>query len=87
LAFTLCRKSWSGRQVRHLQAVAGGVELPAVIDAAQPAFLVAAEEQRGAAMRAAVIENTDPPGTVAKSDQSLAEQHQTQRIAVRHQFR
>ena len=38
-------------------------------------------------MRAAVIEDADPPGTVAKRDQSLTQQHQAQRRAVSHQFR
>jgi hypothetical protein len=74
-------------QVRHLEAVACRVELPAVIDAAQAALLIAAEEQGGTAMRAAVIEDADPPRTVAKRDQLLAQEHQAQRIAVGGQFR
>src|SRR5262249_57691998 len=36
--------------VRHVDAAAGDVELPAVIRAAEAALLVAAEEERGAAM-------------------------------------
>src|SRR5260370_9711298 len=56
-------------QVRHLQAVARRVELPAVIDAAQAALLIAAKEQGGTAMRAAVIKDADPARTVAKRDQ------------------
>jgi len=58
-----------------------------VINAAQAAFFVAAEEQRGAAMRAAVIEHADPPCAVAKGDQPLAQQHHAQRVAVGSQFR
>jgi len=46
-------------QVRHVGAASVGIELPAVVDAADAAFLVAAEEQRGAAMRAAVIHDPD----------------------------
>ena len=41
------------RQIGHVEAIAGGVEFPAVIDAAQAAFLVAAEEQRRTTVRAA----------------------------------
>ena len=33
-------------------------------------------------MRAAVIENPDPPLAVAKRDQPLAQQHQAQRGAI-----
>jgi len=35
---------------------AGDIELPAVIDAAQTTLLVAAEEQRGAAVRAILVQ-------------------------------
>ncbi len=62
-----------GRQIRHVEAIALGVELPAVIDAAQPALLVAPEEQRGAAMRAAVVQDADRPAAVAERDQLFAE--------------
>src|SRR5258708_37273602 len=54
------------RQIGHIETIAGDVVFPAVINAAQAAFFVAAEEQRGAAMRAAVIEHADPPCAVAK---------------------
>ena len=63
-----------GRQVRHIEAIALGVELPAVIDAAQPALLVAPEEQRGAAMGAAVVQDADRSAAVAERDQLFAEQ-------------
>jgi hypothetical protein len=62
--------------------ISGDIELPAVIDAAQPALLVASEEQRCAAMRATVVEDADPSRAVAERDEALAEQHQAQRIAV-----
>ena len=61
------------RQARHVQAVAGDIELPAVIDAANAALLVAPEEQRGAAVRAAVVHHADPAVAVAEGDQLLAE--------------
>ena len=44
---------------RHVDAAAVGVELPAVIDAADAAFLVAAEPEIGAAMRAVLIDDAD----------------------------
>ncbi len=75
------------RRVRHVDAIAVHVEFPAVIDAAEAVLLVAAEEQRGAAMRAAVIHDADPAGAVAKRDQPLAEQQEAQRRAVALQFR
>src|SRR5262249_61265894 len=68
--------------VRHVEAVAGDVELPAVIDAAQPALLVAAEEQRGATVRAAMVDHADAALAVAEGHKLLAQQHQADRRAV-----
>jgi hypothetical protein len=73
--------------VRHVEAIAGNVELPAMIDAAQPALLVAAEEQRGAAVRAAMVDHADAAGAVAEGQKLLAQQHETGRRAVALQFR
>ena len=70
------------RHARHVDALARRVELPAVIEAAQAAFLVAAEEQRGAAVRAAMVDHADPAGAVAEGDQLLAQQHEAHRRAV-----
>ena len=64
-----------------------GVEFPAVIDAAHAAVLVAAIEQRRAAMRAAMVHDADAPGAVAERDQLLAQQHQPQRIAAGDELR
>ena len=75
------------RQARHVHAVAGDVELPAVIDAADPALLVASEEQRGTAVRAAVVHHADPALAVAKRDQLLAEQHQANGRPVARELR
>ena len=70
------------RHVGHFDAAAVDVELPAVVDAAQAAILVAAEEQAGAAVRAAVVHDAHAAGAVAKGDQPLAQQHQAQRVAI-----
>ena len=75
------------RHVRHVEAVAFDVEFPAVIDAAQAAFLVAPEEQRGAAMRAAMLHDADAAVGVAEGDELLAQQHEPHRLAVGLEFR
>src|SRR5262249_46376490 len=64
------------RHARHVDAVSGYVELPAVIDAAQAALLVAAEKQRCATVRAAVVEHPNAPGAIPERDQFLPEKHQ-----------
>src|SRR3954447_19569941 len=43
------------RLVRHIDARAGCIELPTVIDAAQAGFLISAEEETGAAMGTMVV--------------------------------
>src|SRR6266700_224345 len=58
-----------------------------MIDAAQTAFFVAAKEQRGAAMRASMIQYANMPQAVAKSDQTLAQQHEAQWVAIGCEFR
>ena len=45
----------------HLEDVAVHVELPAVVEAAQAALLVAAEDERGAAVRAVLAEHAERP--------------------------
>jgi hypothetical protein len=62
------------RLVHHVHAAAADVELPAVVDAPQPALLVTAEEQRGAPMRAELFEESDAPLGVTKGHQVLAEE-------------
>src|SRR6476660_1364372 len=47
------------RFVGHIDAAPGNVELPAVVDAAQTCFLIAAEKQRGAAVGAIVRKQSD----------------------------
>ena len=58
--------------VELVDARAGDIELPAVIDAAQPTFLVAAEEQRCAAVRTILVQQADASVRVAESDEVLA---------------
>src|SRR5207302_11509683 len=53
------------------------------IDAAQAGLFVAAEEQRGTAMRAVVLKQPDVAVRVAKADQLLAEQQDAQGVRVR----
>src|SRR4030095_5459600 len=59
------------------------VDLPAVVEAAQSAFLVAAERERRAPMRAMQIEHTELPVRVAKGDEILAEKTNRRGLAVR----
>jgi len=70
------------RLVHHVDAGAGHVELPAVIDAAQAAFLVASEIERDATMRAELLDQADAALGVAERDQVLAEQAGARRRAV-----
>ena len=66
----------------HVQAIAVHIVLPAVIDTTDAALFVAAKEERGAAVRAAVIHDADAARGVAKGDQLFAKRQQPQRIAV-----
>ena len=59
---------------RHLDDVALHVELPAVIEAAQPAFFVARVDERGAAVRAVFVEHAEPAFGVAEHHQVFAKQ-------------
>ena len=68
--------------VHLIDAAAVDVELPAVIDAAQPAFLVAAEKQRGATMRTIFVQEPDAALGVAEGDEVLAQQPHPYRRAV-----
>ena len=73
-ARTLSLKSLSGGSFGMSTQSPVDVELPAVVDAAQPVFFVAAEEQRGAAMGAELVEQPDLAVAVAEGDQVLAQQ-------------
>jgi hypothetical protein len=54
-----------------------------VIDAAQAAFLVAAEEQRGGTVRTALVDEADAALRVAEGDQLLAQQLHPHRRTIR----
>ena len=59
---------------RRLEALAGGVEQPAVEGAAQAAILQPAEGEIGAAMRAVAIDQAVAAALVAEQHEVLAEQ-------------
>ena len=67
---------------RHFHALAGDVEFPAVIGAAQAAFLIAPEPERHAAMGAEFIDQAQPALAVAKRQQALAEQLDAHRRTI-----
>ena len=72
---------------RHVDALAGHVVFPAVVGAAQPAFLVAAEPQRYAAMRAEFVDEAELALAVAEGEQPLGEDlHSDRRTIVLGQF-
>src|SRR5262245_55110929 len=56
-----------------VQDVALNVELPAVIEAAEPTLFIAPEGERGAAMHAVLAENAQATLGVAEDNQVLAE--------------
>ena len=56
--------------------------IAAMIDAAKATVFVAAQKQRGAAMRKALIQYPDLPGAVAKGDKLFAEKQKPHRIAI-----
>jgi hypothetical protein len=73
--------------VHHVHAAAGHVELPAVVDAAQAAFLVAPEEQGCAPMGAELLEEPDAALGVAEGHEILAQElHPDGRTVGRGQF-
>ena len=71
------------RRVRQVRALAGDVEFPGVIDAAQAILLVAAEEQRRPAVRAEGVEQTHPALAVTEGDEVLAQRLDAHWLAVR----
>ena len=63
-----------GGLVGHVEAGAGDVVLPAVVVAAEPALLVAPEEERGAAVGAVLGDEANVAVGVAEDDEVLAEE-------------
>ena len=72
----------AGRHVGQINRLAGHVEFPAVIDAAQAAFLVASEKHVGPAMRTAPVEQADAALGVPEGDQLFAHHIDAKRFAV-----
>ena len=68
---------------RRVENFAVDIHLPAVIDAAQAAFFVPPEKQRCTAVRAMLIEQSNSPLAVTKSDQIFAEQTNAHGWAIR----
>jgi hypothetical protein len=71
------------RLVQLIDAGTGDVELPAVIDAAQAALLVAPEIERHAAMRAELLDQPDAALGVAEGDELLTHQFDAHRRTIR----
>ena len=71
------------RLVHHVDAGAFDVELPAVIDAAQPAFLVTAEIEAGEAVRTQLIQQADAALAVPEGHQILAQKADAGGRAIR----
>jgi hypothetical protein len=67
---------------RHVDDVAVDVHLPAMIEAAQAAFFVAAERQRGATMRAMLVQDAHAPFGIAKGHQVFAQEAHAHRRAI-----
>jgi hypothetical protein len=67
---------------RHFLAAAVDRELPAVVHAAQAALLVAAEQQRRAAVRAGLVHQPHLPAAVAEGDEFFAQQAHAVRQAI-----
>src|SRR3954451_15666708 len=67
---------------RNFDALSGDVVFPAVIGAAQPVLLIAAEPQRHAAMGTELVDDADLALRVAENDQSLGHQLETHRRTV-----
>jgi len=61
-----------GGLVHLVDADAGDIEFPAVINAAQTAFLVAAKEQGGSAVRAILVQQADAAFRVPKGNEVFA---------------
>jgi len=70
------------RLVHLVDTTAVDGEFPAVINATQPALLVAPEPQRGAAMWTIFVEEPDPAVAVAERDEILAQQPDAHRRTV-----
>jgi len=80
--FDLVHQGAAFRFGRHRDDVAVHVHLPAVIKAAQTAFLVASIEQRGSAVRTKFVQQAEPTVRIAERDIAFAERFDQQRRAI-----
>ena len=71
------------RRRRHVRASAVAPKLETVIGAANAILLVAAEKQRGSAMRAELVDQSDLALRVAEREELLAENPDTHLRAIR----
>ena len=71
-----------GGFVHHIGALAVDVEFPAVIDAAEAAFLVAAQPEGGESVGAEFLEESDAAPGVAEGDQVFAQEFEADGFAV-----
>jgi len=69
----LAAKVAAGRLGWRLEDIAFDIVLPAMIDAAQPACLIAAEKKLSAPVRAVLAKQADPAIGIAKCDKILAQ--------------
>ena len=70
-------------RVRHVDAVARDVKLPAVVDAANAALFVPAKEQRCAPVRAVLVHQRGGAVGVAECDERFAQECHLYGVAVR----
>ena len=85
--FDFRAKAGCFRLRRQFDTLPGHVVFPAVVRTAQTAFLVAAEPERYAAMRAELVDQAEASFGVAKCDQPLRQQlHAHRRAVVLRQF-
>ncbi len=83
LELDLAAEAALGRLRGNVNALPVHIVLPAVVGAAQAAFLTAPEPERGAAVRAELVEQCHAPVRVTEGDQRLREQLHPHRRAVR----
>jgi hypothetical protein len=70
------------RFVRHVHTGTGGIELPPVVDAADPVALTSPEVERGPTMRAVLRQDAHAPARVTERYEVLPQQSHPQRVRV-----
>src|SRR6201998_502989 len=72
----------SNRFSRHLRHGARYIEFPAMIDASQPAILVATEDQRRTPMRTGLVDQPNATSGIPERHQIFAQQPDPFRLSV-----